>query len=61
MTRPETLRQLWNGIDAVLSSVGITCQSDAVTQMDVAINGWNQFLIGLRVPRFFWKVSAAVG
>ncbi|PIE86626.1 MAG: NAD-dependent dehydratase [Bacteroidetes bacterium] len=35
VTQPETLDKLFNGIDVVISAVGITRQKDGVTYMDV--------------------------
>ena len=35
LTKPETLDHLFNGVDVVISTVGITRQKDGLTYMDV--------------------------
>ncbi len=53
VTKPETLTHICDGIDAVISSVGITKQKDGLTFMDVDYQG-NKNLLDLAVEN---KVS----
>ncbi len=46
VTRPETLKGICDGIDVVISSVGITRQKDGLTYMDVDYQG-NKNLLDL--------------
>ncbi|KAA3612015.1 MAG: SDR family oxidoreductase [Calditrichaeota bacterium] len=53
VTKPETLNKICDGIDAVISAVGITRQKDGLTYMDVDYQG-NKNLLDLTVQN---KVS----
>jgi len=46
VTKPETLNGICDGIDAVISSIGITRQKDGLTYMDVDYQG-NKNLLDL--------------
>jgi uncharacterized protein YbjT (DUF2867 family) len=53
VTKPETLNNICDGIDVVISSIGITRQKDGLTYMDVDYQG-NRNLLDLAVQN---KVS----
>jgi len=48
VTKPESLKSICDGIDAIVSSVGITRQKDGLTYMDVDYHG-NKNLLDLAV------------
>jgi len=48
VTRPETIEHVYDGIDVVFSSVGITKQKDGLTFQDVDYQGNKNLLVAAR-------------
>jgi len=48
VTKPETLNKICNGIDVIISTIGITRQKDGLTYMDVDYQG-NKNLLDLAI------------
>ena len=59
VTKPETLNKICDGIDVVISSIGITRQKDGLTYMDVDYQG-NKNLLDLAVTKQCLKICFCI-